>query len=46
LEYLVLDHQWGTDLGYALQAYSAYRNGQDIFTGRFPKAQSEKAKKF
>jgi hypothetical protein len=35
----------GTDLGYALQAYSAYRNGQDIFTGRFPKAQSEKAKR-
>ncbi len=35
----------GTDLGYALQAYSAYQNGQDIFTGRFPKAQSEKAKR-
>jgi hypothetical protein len=35
----------GTDLSYALQAYSAYRNGQDIFTGRFPTAQSEKAKR-
>ena len=34
----------GTDFGFAVQAYSAWRAGQDIFTGRFPTAQSKKAK--
>ena len=34
----------GTDVTYAMQAYNAYKNGEDIFTGRFPTAQSEKAK--
>lgn len=34
----------GTDLNYALQAYAAHKRGEDIFTGRFPTAQSQKAK--
>ena len=34
----------GSDVTYAMQAYNAYKNGEDIFTGRFPTAQSKKAK--
>ena len=33
----------GSDVTYAMQAYNAYKNGEDIFTGRFPTTQSKKA---
>ena len=33
----------GSDVTYAMQAYNAYKNGEDIFTGRFPTSQSKKA---